>query len=140
MVSQNPWIMHSSKCLINSCSSSSGLEGAVLDTVQPAGVLLFRLVEASGVVWLAKSMIAGVRAGDSIGTSRTAGAELLVCCAVELSGISSLVGVGPLGLWWSLEDCQSKMSFSSSDERCNSSVSPGGTYGLADGIGWAAAE
>ncbi|KAK8694550.1 hypothetical protein V6N13_072098 [Hibiscus sabdariffa] len=50
MVSQNPWIMHSSKCLVVGCSSSSGLEGAVLDTVQPASALPFLWMKLSSLV------------------------------------------------------------------------------------------
>ncbi|KAK9033672.1 hypothetical protein V6N11_049858 [Hibiscus sabdariffa] len=80
------------------CSSSSGLEGAVLDTVRPVGVLPFLWMEVSGMVRSAKVKVTGVGAGDSVGTS--ASAELLVCLAVELSGTSARCGVGPIGWSW----------------------------------------
>ncbi|KAK8494595.1 hypothetical protein V6N12_003482 [Hibiscus sabdariffa] len=69
--------------------------------------------------------VAGVGAGDKIGTS---------------AGATGLGGVGSMGCWWSLGDCQSKISFSSSDEKWTSSVLPALVEGLADGMGWVAAE
>ncbi|KAK8575380.1 hypothetical protein V6N12_063055 [Hibiscus sabdariffa] len=115
------------------CSFSSGLEGEVLETVRPAGVLPFLWMEVSGMVRSAEAKVASVGASDSVGTS--ASAELLVCLTVELSGMSARCGVRPIGLWCSLGDCQSKVSFSSSDERCTSSVSLAFADGLADGRG-----
>ncbi|KAK8659890.1 hypothetical protein V6N13_030081 [Hibiscus sabdariffa] len=63
--------------LVFICSSSSGVEGAVLDMVRPIGVLPFRFVKASGVVCSAEAKVAGVGAGDSIGTAWIARLELL---------------------------------------------------------------
>ncbi|KAK8647944.1 hypothetical protein V6N13_121668 [Hibiscus sabdariffa] len=105
-------------CLVIICSSSSGLEGAVLETFRPASVLPFMWMEVSGVVHSVEAKVAGVEAGESVGTSQTAVAR------VELFGTSARCGVGPIGLWCSLGDFQSKISFSSSDERCTSSVLP----------------
>ncbi|KAK9031866.1 hypothetical protein V6N11_056152 [Hibiscus sabdariffa] len=121
--------------LVVICSSLSGLEGAVLEIVQPAGVLPFLWMEVSGVVRSAEAKVVSVGDGDSVGTSQTAGAELLVCLAVELSGMSALLGVGSCGSWKFLGDCQSKMSFSSFDEICTSSVLPACADELADGLG-----
>ncbi|KAK8510972.1 hypothetical protein V6N12_036884 [Hibiscus sabdariffa] len=74
------------------CSSSSGLEGVVLDTVRPAGALPFLWVEVFGMVRSAEVKIAGVGAGESVGTS--VGAGLFVCLAVELSGTCAAVELG----------------------------------------------
>ncbi|KAK8973002.1 hypothetical protein V6N11_028591 [Hibiscus sabdariffa] len=113
------------KGLVVICSSSSGLEGVVLETVRPSGVLPFLWMEVSGVVRSAEAKVAGVGAGDSVGTS----------VAVELSGTFARCGVGSIGLWCSLGDYESKISLSSSDERCTSSVLPAFADGLADALG-----
>ncbi|KAK8515906.1 hypothetical protein V6N12_016212 [Hibiscus sabdariffa] len=104
-----------------SCSSSSGLDGACLEMVLPAGALLFLRAGEFGV---GRSVIAEL-AGDRIGMS---------------AGAAGLDGVGPMGWRWSLGDCQSKMSFSSSDEKWTSSVLPAFAEGLVDGMGWVAME
>ncbi|KAK8499755.1 hypothetical protein V6N12_076231 [Hibiscus sabdariffa] len=108
-----------------SWSSSSGLDGACLETVLPAGALPFLRAGESGVGRSAMAELAGVGAGDRIGTS---------------AGTAGLDGVGPMGWRWSLGECQSKMSFSSLDEKWTSSVLPTLLEGLADGMGWVAAE
>ncbi|KAL4331979.1 hypothetical protein GQ457_07G011100 [Hibiscus cannabinus] len=77
------------------CSSSSGLEGACLETVLPAGVLLFLRVGESGVERSATTDLAGVGAGDNIETS--AGSLFLNCLVVEFSGVVSFHGVGSMG-------------------------------------------
>ncbi|KAK8512270.1 hypothetical protein V6N12_031993 [Hibiscus sabdariffa] len=97
------------------CYSSSGLKGACLETVLPAGALPFLRAGESDVVRSATTDLAGVGADDKIGTS--AGSLFLDCLAMELFGATALRGVGPMGWRWSLGDCQSKMSFSSSDEK-----------------------
>ncbi|KAK8694443.1 hypothetical protein V6N13_071995 [Hibiscus sabdariffa] len=115
-------------CLLASrcnCSSSSGLDGACLEMVLPTDALPFLRVGESGVVRSAKAELAGVGASERIGTS---------------TGAASLDGVGPMGWRWSLGDCQSKTSFSSSDEKWTSSVLPAFAEGLAEGMGWVAAE
>ncbi|KAK8976488.1 hypothetical protein V6N11_001631 [Hibiscus sabdariffa] len=61
--------------------------------------------------------LAGVGAGDRIGTS---------------AGATTLGGVGPMGWRGSLSYCQSKTSFSLSDEKLTPSVLPA----LADGLAW----
>ncbi|KAK9042343.1 hypothetical protein V6N11_017420 [Hibiscus sabdariffa] len=85
-----------------SCSSSSWLDGACLETVLPAGALPFLQAGESGVGHSAMAELASVGAGDRIGTS---------------AGAAGLDGVGPMGWRWSIGDCQSKMSFSLSDEK-----------------------
>ncbi|KAK9031639.1 hypothetical protein V6N11_055932 [Hibiscus sabdariffa] len=102
-----------------SCSSSSGLDGAFLDMVLPAGALPFLQAGESGVGRSARAELAGVGAGDRIGTSA-----------------AGLDGVGPMGWRWSLGDCQSKISFSSSNEKWTSLVLPTFAEGLAEGMSW----
>ncbi|KAK8644668.1 hypothetical protein V6N13_123969 [Hibiscus sabdariffa] len=104
------------------CSaSSSGLEGISLSKILPAFALPFLRVGEPGVERSATAEVVGVGAAESIGT---AGAGVPV--------------IGSSACRQSRGDCQSKTSFSSSDEKWTSSVAPSLADVVADG--WAAAE
>ncbi|KAK9034788.1 hypothetical protein V6N11_076845 [Hibiscus sabdariffa] len=98
-------------------SSSSRLKGISLPKLLPAFALPFLLVGDSGVGRSATAEVVGVGAAERIGT---VGAG--VWC------------VGPSGYRWSRGDFQSKTSFSSSDEKWNSSVVPALAEVWADGV------
>ncbi|KAK8661366.1 hypothetical protein V6N13_090971 [Hibiscus sabdariffa] len=99
-----------------SASSLSGLEGMSLPKLLPAFALPFLFVSESCVGRSATAEVIGVGALERIGT---VGAGVVV--------------VRPSGCKWSRGDCQSKTSFSSSDEKCNSSVAPALAEVWADG-------
>ncbi|KAK8694352.1 hypothetical protein V6N13_071906 [Hibiscus sabdariffa] len=99
--------LQGSTALAGLCSGSSsyGLEGMFLPKLLPALALPFLCAGKSGIGRSAMAEVAGVGAAERIGTA-SAGLE----------------GVGPFGCRWSRGDCQSNTSFSSSDEKCTSSV------------------
>ncbi|KAK8676356.1 hypothetical protein V6N13_034406 [Hibiscus sabdariffa] len=97
-------------------SSSSGLEGMFLPKLMASLALPFLHAGESGVRRSAIAEVVGVGAAERIGTA-----------------MEGLEGVGPIVCRWSRGDCQSNTSFSSSDEKCTSSVAPALAEVLADG-------
>ncbi|KAL4290730.1 hypothetical protein GQ457_14G015460 [Hibiscus cannabinus] len=83
-----------------STSSSSGLAEVLLPSVRPAVALPLFLAGESRVGLSTAAAVVGVGVADRIGAAG-AGVEV----------------AGPSVSRWSLGDCQSKMSFSSSDEK-----------------------
>ncbi|KAK8675557.1 hypothetical protein V6N13_033623 [Hibiscus sabdariffa] len=71
-------------------------------------------------------------------TSPSTWAGSLRFWAVELSGISVILGVGQIGPWCSIRVCQSKTSFSSSKERLTFSMFPAPSDCFD--FGWVVAE
>ncbi|KAK8530847.1 hypothetical protein V6N12_013347 [Hibiscus sabdariffa] len=82
-------------------------------------------------------MVAAVVTGA---TSPSARVGSLRFWAVELSGMSAIPGVGQIGPWCSIGVCQSKMSFSSSEEKLTFSVLPAPLDGFGVDFGWVGAE
>ncbi|KAK8573833.1 hypothetical protein V6N13_096764 [Hibiscus sabdariffa] len=73
-------------------------------------------MEVSGVVRSTEAKVAGVGAGDSVGTSQTAGAELLVYLAVKLSWqLGSLVGAHVIKMMGYIQTLE-KLGFALNDE------------------------
>ncbi|KAK9034027.1 hypothetical protein V6N11_050206 [Hibiscus sabdariffa] len=87
-----------------------------LPKLLPTFALPFLLVGESGVGRSATAEVDGVGAAERIGT---------VGAGIECGG--------PSGCRWSRGDCQSKTSFSSSDEKWTSTVAPALAEVWADG-------